>query len=116
MGQAGYRHIGIDAGRVIAFFAVVFIHAMGASASDGSSITPETILSFLGRFAVPFYFLSAGYFLVRKVDRPFHAIWGIALRLVPVFVFWALFYRFVYGPGLSGFSGPAEVLKFIGRG
>lgn len=86
---------------------------MNADYANDYGVSAQSVVSFLSLFAVPFYFLSAGYFLVRKIEQPVRTSLNLALRLLPIFLFWALLYRFMYGPGLTGFADPVTVVKFM---
>jgi surface polysaccharide O-acyltransferase-like enzyme len=92
------RHAGADVLRVIAFAGVVCIHAFGAFPENDLM---RHVLQDLSRFAVPCFFILAGYFSAR--EAPVRKLWQ---RLAWPLLFWLLFYNL--RPGL--FAGePAEI-------
>jgi surface polysaccharide O-acyltransferase-like enzyme len=86
------RNASIDEGRFIAFIGVYAIHfACLWLDRFGEVASFFQYLCFWGRFAVPFYFLTSGFFL--KVEGPLGAKMGrMAKRLLLPFLLWALFY------------------------
>ena len=86
---AAVRLPGIDAMRYLAFCAVVVLHTpkFGAGAR----------IDELMRFAVPFYFISAGYFLARAPAELGAAMSQKAQRLLVPYALWFVVYAVVYG-------------------
>ena len=85
----------IDASRVIATFAIVWVHV---AESQGLSYGPTS----LGRFGTSFYVLVAAFFAVRAVVRaPGQRLSSELLkrthRLLKPFVTWSLVYALLYG-------------------
>ncbi|MBJ6986833.1 acyltransferase family protein [Devosia sp. MC521] len=86
MGQTtADRHAGADLLRLVAFCAVVCIHAYGAF-PEGDPM--RDILRDLSRFAVPSVFILAGYFSAKIV--PVRKLWQ---RVAWPLVFWLAFYN-----------------------
>ncbi len=83
------RNAGVDFGRVIAFAAIVVLHSY-----PNFGPSEFTILAWdqLPRFAVPFFFISSGYFLWPKIDDPKIVRRG-ATRSMYVFIFWVILYN-----------------------
>lgn len=90
MTHAKVRDAGIDAFRFISVCCVILIHTCfyGQSRLD-------VFLDAAVRFAVPFFFIAAGYFL--KDGPPMLGIWQKFIRIFPVFAFWAVVYLMVSG-------------------
>ncbi|TCU34241.1 acyltransferase family protein [Rhizobium azibense] len=102
------RHMGIDLFRVVSFVAVVAAHARGYY------IGPRATEFFLlvPRFAVPYFFLVAGYFLSRKPLYLVPVAKLYLIRLLPVFVGWLLIYLLAHELlfGNSGIMGVRQLL------
>ncbi|MFP5076567.1 acyltransferase [Rhizobium sp. YIM 134829] len=111
---------GIDAFRVLAFIFVVALHADRTNLPTDLVLTLET----LPRFGVPYFFLTAGYFL--KIDgvTPLALAAKLLKRLLPIYSLWVLVYlavnRAVFGNfGISKIGslfldgGPGYHLWFI---
>lgn len=86
------RDRGIDAVRYLAAVAVVGLHALPSGMEDGANVPLFPSLAISARFAVPFFFIAAGYFqkvngvsLGRIVGRPLR-------RLLPIYVIWIALY------------------------
>lgn len=83
---------GIELLRVIGIFAVVIIHA-NAVGLFGEWRTTGFVLDELSRFAVPCFFVISGFFWKPEtLSRPWPAISAFAMKLLPLYVFWILFY------------------------
>lgn len=95
------RITGVDFGRFVAVVAVVFIHAR-----DGAPIASP--LEMAARFAVPFFFVVAGFFFSHGSDSFWRAAVKVLLRLLVPFAFWILVYLMWFRPGPEAFSS----LKF----
>jgi surface polysaccharide O-acyltransferase-like enzyme len=83
-----HRMDGIDAWRFIAFVGVVLVHCAAISdiAYWGGA---------WGRFAVPVFFMTTGYFLPTE-SPPGRVIARFAGRLLPPFLFWLMAYLLAY--------------------
>ncbi|SHG78783.1 Surface polysaccharide O-acyltransferase, integral membrane enzyme [Kaistia soli DSM 19436] len=83
------RQSGIEAGRVIAFLAIVFLHSY-----PNIDPSPATLLLWdqLPRFAVPFFFITSGYFLWPRVNS-LARVCRIVLRILIIFLFWVIAYN-----------------------
>lgn len=104
------RIAGIDLFRVFSFIAVVLIHTVDLGVDDVISIGRFIVAA--SRFAVPFFFIAAGYFLSRDF---FAAMSGIARRLAPVFLIWALFYCWLFDD-FAWLRSPQGALRFFYTG
>jgi len=116
------RMASIETFRVLAMFAIICIHT--APFYSMGVIHPRYkifayLLMSIFRFAVPFFFLSAGYFFGKGLARgndPSTSFWRIANRLGVLFLLWSLLYALlpnVFSGAdwwLSGWH--AAVLKF----
>lgn len=84
------RNTRIDAARFVGFCAVTLLHL--------TSVEAGKIFGWLGvvngatRFAVPMFFMMTGYLLAGSTRSPWQIMLRYFQRLVPVFVFWELFY------------------------
>ncbi len=107
------RHHGIDCMRFVAFLAVVAIHAMAYPLQGTYGMTPESLISVLSRFAVPFFFITSGYFLARHHKTPWPAILKLAKRLLPHFLCWGLLYLYLFGDPHRTLTRPWELLHFL---
>ncbi len=85
------RIMPIDQFRFFAFLGILFVHFVADwKHKFGENSLPDTIaaLSFIGRFAVPFFFVTSGYFLKTSTGS---ALYYAKRLLIPFFV-WALLY------------------------
>lgn len=87
----------IDAARTLAIVAVVAIHcdpfAAGTHVYPGVAV--GDLVDLLCRFAVPFFFVTAGYLFGKKcllADRRLDALGAFAIRLAGLVMFWYAFY------------------------
>ena len=100
---------GIDCGRAIAVLAVVFGHAQ-------VQVPYTTAYDIMARFAVPFFFLLAGYFF-KLPDGPFVPVLGrmVARFMVPFFI-WLAIYMLWFEPSLAEWSSPMFLAKLLIQG
>ena len=97
----GGRQAGIEAGRALGALAVVLIHVgpfRGPEWEGTAAGLGGAFLNQLCRFAVPFFFLAAGYFYGRKVCSgapPLPVLRRQAGRLTVLFAFWSGAYLLV---------------------
>ena len=97
----GGRQAGVDAVRAVGALAVVLIHVgpfRGAEWEGTAAGLAGAFLNQLCRFAVPFFFLAAGYFFGRKLGagaEPFALLRKQAMRLAVLFAFWSAAYLLV---------------------
>src|SRR3954467_7636131 len=89
------RNFGFDALRIFAAAAVVLLHSTtGPDATHVSSRLAAVRIAC--RFAVPFFFIAAGYFQ-RDVTRfEFATIARPIKRLLPLYIFWTVIYDLVF--------------------
>lgn len=99
-GRSG-REAGIDAVRAFGAAAVVLIHVgpfRGSEWEGTAAGLGGALLNQLCRFAVPFFFLAAGYFLGRKLRSgaaPLPVLRKQVVRLAVLFAFWSGAYLLV---------------------
>lgn len=92
---------GIDTFRALAVAAVVYIHLSPFRGADYAGTRAQAVADLLNvpsRFAVPFFFLVAGYFFaarLRRHARPLSAAVLSARRIATVFAFWSACYLVV---------------------
>lgn len=86
------REHGIDAFRFFMVILVIIIHRMpGSTSSPMGMTTPIVMIDVLCRSAVPFFFVTSGYFL--KTERSVCSNSRYALlRLAPAYAFWSAVY------------------------
>lgn len=103
------RLAGIDLIRLVAFVAVVLIHAVANGAFD-HPLTAD-VIAVSARFAVPFFFLTFGYLLSPR--RPERTALRLFVRLAPPFLFWAIIYIVYFQHSLVTLESPAMVGRLL---
>lgn len=103
------RMAGIDLMRLVAFVAVVLIHAVANGAFDYPVVAD--VIAVLSRFAVPFFFLAFGYLL--SLRRPERIVLRLLVRLAPPFLFWAIVYILYFQHSLSSLKSPTMVVRLL---
>ncbi len=95
----------IDALRVFAALAVICLHSEPLAPGhleDDTSLTETVywIIQALCLFAVPYFFIVSGYFFGKDAEKhsPFLAFKRLSRRLMPMFLFWNLFYALLPTP------------------
>ena len=106
------RLAGIDLMRLVAFVAVVLIHAVADGAGDAP--VAADVIAILSRFAVPFFFVAFGYFMPHRA--PGRAALRLLVRLAPPFLFWALVYVLYFQGSLAGLRSPAMIARLLVTG
>ncbi|KLV07207.1 fucose 4-O-acetylase [Photobacterium aquae] len=89
------RITSFDAGRVIALFAVITIHCQLFKTAPLINGEPWVglVLNQLSRFAVPLFFILAGYFIAPKLkDAPFPTLKKYGQPLLKVWLAWSVIY------------------------
>jgi surface polysaccharide O-acyltransferase-like enzyme len=96
--RSSARMVGIDAIRILAILAVIVLHAKPFMSPDFAgtpySMLRDAIVQFT-RFAVPFFFIAAGYFLGRKLTpSPESALmaWPYIRRISHLYLIWSAVY------------------------
>lgn len=95
--SADGRASSIDAVRAIAIFAVLAIHCdpfVSGEYAFGRIVLGD-VVDLLARFAVPFFFITSGYFLGQKCSRSasrLSALGTFSIRLAGLVAFWYAFY------------------------
>jgi surface polysaccharide O-acyltransferase-like enzyme len=103
------RITGIDCGRFVAVIAVIFIHAR--------TTRPESLAAeSAARFAVPFFFMTAGFFLSHPGTALLGAAGRVCRRLLVPFLVWLAVYLLWFRPGLSEFRHPKYLALLLIRG
>lgn len=95
MSNTKARNPSIDALKGIAIIAVILLHVPTSPAAES---VYWQLLDIFGRFAVPCFFLISGYFFRLSWNRTKEKIEVFrksAFRIIPIFLFWALFYATV---------------------
>ncbi|WP_198038944.1 acyltransferase [Skermanella stibiiresistens] len=95
------RLLGIDTVRYAAFVAVVLIHTVGSDSVNEYGVNAGAVLGQMSRFAVPFFFIASGYFLAQREQKAVIALINVMKRIVPVFLFWLLFYVSITDGGIA---------------
>ena len=74
---------------------VVLLHALPTAMEDGLAIGQFPYIAMTARFAVPFFFITAGYF--QRIDgvAPAAIVWRALRRLLPIYLIWIAVYWFV---------------------
>lgn len=101
--------------RFVAVYAVVLIHAMGQTAPW--SFTAENVVGQVSRFAVPFFFMTGGFFLGRRdLADTWGIVRGLAVRLIPMYVAWTAIYIQIGGMSLRSLVTPKDLLAILATG
>ena len=97
----------IESMRVIAALIVVLVHFFSI---QGYS---KIILDQLGWLAVPFFFISSGYFLAIKASKGDNASIYISysLRIFKLYIFWSLIYFLV--PNINGLLSQGIITYYV---
>lgn len=105
-----HRIVGLDCGRLLAVVAVIFIHAQNGTAFGAMA-------ELLSRFAVPYFFVQAGFFLSR-IARPSLADAGRTLqRLYLPFAIWVALYLVIWiHPAPDDFRHGKFILSLLVQG
>ena len=95
--SADGRAASIDAVRAIAIFAVLAIHCDPFVSGEYAfgRVAVGDVVDLLARFAVPFFFITSGYFLGQKCSQGVNrrdVLVAFAFRLAGLVVFWYAFY------------------------
>jgi surface polysaccharide O-acyltransferase-like enzyme len=103
------RDAGIDLMRLVAFVAVVLIHAVSNGADDAP--VAANVIAILSRFAVPFFFVAFGYFM--PLRAPGRTARHLVVRLTPPFLVWALLYILYFQGSLAELRSPAMIVRLL---
>jgi surface polysaccharide O-acyltransferase-like enzyme len=103
----------IDIFRVFALASVVILHTYQPSPN-----VPDVghVLTSLLRAAVPFFFLTSGYFLGQAAPRTWPAIQKISVRIFTLIVFWVALYLIINGHFKSFLDPKILILDVISGG
>lgn len=93
------RIVGIDVIRILAILAVIFLHAKPFMSTHDYAGTPYSVFRDLivqfARFAVPFFFVAAGYFLNRRLTTSPESAsmaWPYIRRISGLYLIWSTVY------------------------
>jgi surface polysaccharide O-acyltransferase-like enzyme len=97
--RSSTRIVGIDVIRILAILAVIFLHTKPFMSAHDYAGTPYGVLRDLivqfSRFAVPFFFLAAGYFLSRRLTTSPESAslaWPYIRRISGLYLIWSAVY------------------------
>jgi surface polysaccharide O-acyltransferase-like enzyme len=93
------RNWGVDAGRLVAAYSVIAVHVEIELAQGNQFGT--LIWHVFCRWAVPFFFVAAGYY-ARRTGSVGDTLRYIATRILPLIVVWNLIYFLIQGPPAPG--------------
>lgn len=119
--QTSRQYNAVDAAKFFCAILIVTIHfpPLGnAAVSPLAQAVNSFFRSYLGRIAVPFFLLSAGFFLFRKTaSQPFSAAPSKAyvLRILRLYVLWTILYlpRIIREARESGKNLPEGFVGFL---
>lgn len=103
------RSVGLDCGRTVAVVAVVFVHTQ-------ANVPFTTACDVATRFAVPFFFLLAGFFLRVPAGPIAPALRQVALRTLAPFALWLAIYLLWFQPPMSDWRSPIFLVKLLVQG
>lgn len=110
------RHDGVDLGRVLGCFSIILLHQSAADYGKAGLISD--IFDQAARWAVPFFFVMAGYFTRFEIGS-----WAVTKRLLgqvlPLYLAWFAFYVALADPAIVRLNDPlwlAAALVFGGPG
>ncbi len=87
------RMAGIDAFWFLSFVAVAMVHCI----SGPVPLSARGALDLSLRFAVPFFFITSGFFLGRREEGARTSLINLTKRLLPLYAFWLLTYLVIVG-------------------
>jgi Acyltransferase family len=106
-GSRQQRIVGIDGFRFVAILAVIFSHMSG--------VFPAPVIG-CSRFAVPFFFVMAGFFLAQPGPSLSISVARVCRRLLIPFAFWLAFYLLWFHPPAAAFREPMFLADLIIEG
>lgn len=105
---------GIDAMRAFAAFAIVLIHVFPIPTD--SDIRIKILVQQTARFAVPFFFVTAGFFYAQRIQTgllPIFALKKSFNRILPIFLFWS--FIFFINPHVKRIHEQGLVAAYFGK-
>lgn len=96
--QTSRQYSAVDAAKFLCAILIVTIHfpPLGSAATSPAAQAVNSLFrSYLGRIAVPFFFLTAGFFLFRKAavqPSPAALCKAYVLRILRLYVLWTILY------------------------
>jgi hypothetical protein len=103
-GQGTGRHGGIDSGRLLGAFLVILLHSLPNPALQASVPLATLLVGAAARVAVPFFFVASGLFLAIRAEPLSATARRTIGRLLPIYLFWLLFYAAVFSTPLPSYS------------
>lgn len=100
---------GIDCGRAIAVLVVVFGHAQ-------VQVPHTTAYDVMARFAVPFFFMLAGYFFRLPEGPLLPALLKLCARFLVPFAIWLAIYLLWFQPPIEAFGSPLYLARLLVQG
>ena len=110
------RLVGVDAARLIAFLFVILIHTAVPPGPRAAGVRLDGVIDQLARWAVPFFFITSGYFVGRSGPSASEAVFTLFKRIAPVFLFWSLLYIAVTPGGLARMTDLSFDILWLIRG
>lgn len=103
------RNLGIDALRYGLAFLVVLLHALPGYPEPGWAVA----IQFACRAAVPFFFVTSGYFLPRAPGPALDFVRKTVMRIVPVYALWMAIYflYFTLNPVSTLIARPQDLIS-----
>lgn len=120
---APHRLPGLECGKNVAMLAIITLHftPWSGTPSDSGRAHLGHVLMFLTRWAVPFYFVHAGYFFaVGAEETPTRTLWRTrVLRILRALLFWDIFYIVMPALAVAVYSRDAarfwEIVRLTSR-
>lgn len=119
--QSSARLATIDVGRYISVLAVILIHTASsahfavlgdayAEVSPLGALTDE-----LCRFAVPYFFITSGFFLARG-QTALSSAWRVIRRIAPIYIFWTLIFLICHPEAYKYLGLPSFYVRLLFTG
>ena len=114
--KAAARMVGIDAGRYVGIYAIIVVHVL-VRRDQAFTIEPDDFVVLLCRFAAPFFFMSAGFFLAQRPGMALLPdVIRIVRRLLPVFLIWCAIYAVLMPHGVPDHFDLRAVIVLLATG
>jgi len=106
----------IDVMRVLAMLAVIQIHTPWNGSAKSEALDSATVLDYLTRFAVPFFFVVSGYLWAARCTVA-QDYWprcvALSKRVLLIFLFWSLIYAAAYSVRVIRQEGIWSLIAFV---
>jgi surface polysaccharide O-acyltransferase-like enzyme len=106
----------IDVMRVLAMLAVIQIHTPWNGSAKSETLDGATVLDYLTRFAVPFFFVISGYLWAARctcADDYWPRCVALSKRILLIFLFWSVVYAAVYSVHVIRQEGVSSLTAFL---